>query len=184
MIDASASPAPETRPPASPDELFSALTALGIEFVNQHHAPVMTVQDNRALRGTIDGLHSKNLFLKDKSATLWLIVAEEQQSIDLKALGRHLGAGKFSFANADLLWTVLGVTPGSVTPFAVINDHERRVRVVLDQSLATASQANFHPLDNTQTTSVSGAGLIAFLQASSHAPLLVDFTKLSSPAVS
>jgi Ala-tRNA(Pro) deacylase len=164
--------------------LFSALTQLGIDCANHHHAPVMTVEDNRALRGVIPGLHSKNLFLKDKSSGLWLVVAEEQQSIDLKALGRVLQVGKFSFANAETLLTVLGVPPGSVTPFAIINDPEHRVRVVLDQSLARALQVNFHPLTNTQTTTLRGSDLVTFLQAFEHDPLLINFTALDAPSSS
>ena len=169
---------------ATPEALFSTLSQLGIDYVNHHHAPVMTVEDNRALRGTIPGLHAKNLFLKDKSGGLWLVVAEEQQCIDLKALAGYLGVGKFSFANADMLLKVLGVAPGSVTPFAIINDPERLVRVVLDPALAHAPQVNFHPLVNTQTTTIQGSDLVSFLQSLQHDPWVVDFTRLDAPTSS
>ena len=165
---------PETVP-ATPDALFARLGALAIPFVNHTHAPVMTVAESQALRGTINGLHSKNLFLKDKKGGLWLVVAWEDQSIDLKTLRKRLGAANLSFANADLMAEVLGVTPGSVTPFAVINDRGRAVRVVLDQTLAQGEVVNFHPLDNAQTTSLSGQHLLTFLRAEHHDPMVLDF---------
>lgn len=110
------------------------------------------------------------------------MVAEESQTIDLKALRQRLGAANLSFAKPERLLEVLGVTPGTVTPFAVINDSVGAVRVVLDQALATAPQASFHPLDNAQTTTTSGAGLLAFLDAVQHPPLLIDFTLTTAPA--
>jgi Ala-tRNA(Pro) deacylase len=156
--------------------LFETLSRLGIEYLNHAHAVVMTVEQSQALRGPIHGLHAKNLFLKDKKGGLWLVVTEEGQTIDLKDLRKRLGVANLSFGKAELLWDVLGVTPGTVTPFAVINDAAGLVRLVLDAKLANAAQANFHPLDNAQTTTVSGAGLLKFLQAFDHAPWIVDFT--------
>lgn len=162
-------------PPATPQILLAKLSQLGIQAVNHRHAPVMTVEESRALRGAIPGLHAKNLFLKDKKRGLWLVVAEESQAIDLKNLRKRLGVANLSFAKADVLMAALGVTPGAVTPFAVINDPDGLVRVVLDQTLAEAAQASFHPLDNAQNTTVSGAELLTFLDAMGHAPMVVDF---------
>ena len=168
-------------PTATPETVHAKLSQLGIEYVNHSHAPVMTVAESQALRGPLSGLHAKNLFLKDKKGGLWLVVVEECRTLDLKALRQRLGVANLSFAKPDVLMAALGVTPGSVTPFAVINDDARRVRVVLDKALAEAEQANFHPLDNANTTTVSGAGLLIFLNALGHAPLVLDFTSPQSP---
>ncbi|MBL4693703.1 MAG: prolyl-tRNA synthetase associated domain-containing protein [Magnetovibrio sp.] len=162
---------------ASPKDLLKALDALGIVTKSHSHAPLMTVEDSQRLRGDIKGLHSKNLFLKDKKKQLWLIVCEENVVINLKSLKTHLGSAALSFAKRDLLFDVLGVLAGSVTPFSVLNDSHARVRIVLDQTLAQAKLVNFHPLINTQTTTISGADLCKFLDAYGHAPIVMDFTK-------
>ncbi|MCR4379105.1 MAG: prolyl-tRNA synthetase associated domain-containing protein [Rhodospirillales bacterium] len=167
---------PPKAAPATAHQLFETLSRLNIEYLNHSHAAVMTVEQSQALRGPIHGLHAKNLFLKDKKGGLWLVVAEEGQSIDLKDLRKRLGVANLSFAKAEILMDVLGVTPGTVTPFAVINDGGAQVRLVLDAKLANAPQTNFHPLDNAQTTTVSGAGLVKFLHSFDHAPLIINFT--------
>jgi Ala-tRNA(Pro) deacylase len=111
------------------------------------------------------------LFLRDKKGAPYLVVAREHAAIELRALHRLLGAsGRFSFGSAELMGEVLGVAPGSVTPFAVINDTDKRVTVVLDASLMTHDTLNFHPLVNTATTSISRDGLLKFLAATGHAP--------------
>lgn len=162
--------------PATSDELLDRLAALGIVATTHTHAPVMSVEESRQLRGDIVGAHAKNLFLKDKKKKLWLLVAEESQAVDLKRLRTLIGSAGLSFGRAEVLFDVLGVTPGSVTPFAVINDPLGHVTVVLDQTLATEAQVNFHPLINTRTTTLKGSGLLAFLKAHNHEPMIVDFT--------
>ncbi|MFC1674125.1 prolyl-tRNA synthetase associated domain-containing protein, partial [Pseudomonadota bacterium] len=146
--------------PFTSEQLLARLQELGIPATTQNHAAVMTVEESQRLRGTIDGAHAKNLFLKDKKKRLWLVVAEESHPIDLKSLRHTIGSANLSFGRAQLLEHVLAVQPGSVTPFAVINDAEALVTVVLDQSLADADQVSFHPLTNTQSTTVSGADLL------------------------
>lgn len=168
--------------PAAPEALFLVLRALNIAFTNHTHAPVMTVEQSRALRGDISGLHAKNLFLKDKKGGFWLVAAEESQTVDLKVLRKQLGVANLSFAPPATLMEVLGVTPGTVTPFSVLNDRAGRARVVLDRALAEAHEANFHPLDNAQTTTLGGAELVRFLTALDHAPLVVDFTPADQTA--
>src|SRR6476620_5628457 len=120
-------------PPLTPEELFARLDALGIAYRTYTHRPVFTVAAAVALRGELPGGHCKSLFLKDKKGGLWLVVALEERRIDLKRLADALGAPRFSFGNADLLFGVLGVRPGSVTPFALANDTAQRVAVVLDR---------------------------------------------------
>src|SRR5215831_8431540 len=138
-------------PPLTPEQLFERLDALGIAHRTYTHPPVFTVAEAVALRGQLPGGHCKSLFLKDKKGGLWLVVALEEREIDLKRLATQLGAPRFSFGNAELLFEVLGVRPGSVTPFALLNDNAHRVRVVLDRGMLEYSPLNYHPLENDRT---------------------------------
>ena len=161
-----------TKAPAqTPDQLFAFLDSLGIAHKTVTHPPVFTVDEARELRGQLPGGHTKNLFLRDKKHELYLVVAPEDASIDLKGLHRLLGAnGRFSFGSADLLGEVLGVSPGSVTPFSAINDTEARVTVVLDAVMMEHETLNYHPLTNTMTTAISRDNLVKFLEATGHPP--------------
>jgi Ala-tRNA(Pro) deacylase len=166
---------------ATPDDLFAFLDRLGIAHPTMIHAPLFTVEQSQTLRGQIAGGHSKNLFLKDKKDALFLVVALEDAVIDLKGLHRLLGAsGRFSFGSADLMREVLGVTPGAVTPFGAINDTEGRLTVVLDAAMMQHPILNYHPLVNTQTTSIAREDLITFLRATGHIPHITAVT--GSPA--
>jgi Ala-tRNA(Pro) deacylase len=166
--------------PHTPATLFAYLDSLGIAHSTVTHPPVFTVEQAKALRGRINGAHTKNLFLRDKKHELYLVVALESAQVDLKGLHRLLGAnGRFSFGAADLLREVLGVEPGSVTPLAAVNDTDGRVTVVLDAPLMEYEVVNFHPLLNTMTTTLSRADLIKFLDATGHEPRI---ERLSGPA--
>jgi Ala-tRNA(Pro) deacylase len=159
------------RMPATPADLFAFLDKLGIAHPTVTHAPLFTVEESQALRGTIPGAHTKNLFLKDKKGALFLVTALEDAVIELKSLHRRLGAaGRFSFGAADLMREALGIEPGAVTPFAALNDGERRVSVVLDAELMRHASINCHPLTNTMTTTLARADLIRFLEATGHPP--------------
>ena len=158
-------------PPITPNALFAALDGLGIAHTTVRHPPLFTVEQSRTLRGQIPGGHTKNLFLRDKKGALYLMVALEDAEIELKGLHRLLGAaGRFSFGSADLLREVLGVAPGSVTPFAAINDTEGRVTVVLDAAMMEHATLNYHPLTNTMTTSIGRDDLVRFLDWTGHPP--------------
>lgn len=160
--------------PHSRDDLLARLAALGIDAPTVDHPPLYTVADSQALRGEIAGAHSKNLFLKDRKDALFLVVALEDATIDLKRIHERIGAsGKVSFGKPELLMEVLGVEPGSVTPFGVLNDGGGRVQVVLDARLMQAATLNFHPLVNTATTSIGRDGLVAFLAAVGHPPRIL-----------
>jgi Ala-tRNA(Pro) deacylase len=161
--------------PATPADLFARLDALGIPHRTVQHAPVFTVEEARAHRGALPGAHTKNLFLKDKKDRLYLVVALEERRIDLTALSKRLGAARFSFGNADLLMQVLGVPPGSVTPFALINDPEHRVTVVLDADMLKQDPVNYHPLSNDQTTALSPKDLLKFIESCGHRAQILDF---------
>jgi Ala-tRNA(Pro) deacylase len=160
-------------PRASPDELFAYLDSLGVAHQTVSHPPVFTVEEARAQRDRdhLAGAFTKNLFLRDKKGALFLIVAPEDADIELRSLHRLLGAtGRFSFASAELMRELLGVEPGSVTPFAVMNDKACRVTVVLDAAMMAHDVLNFHPLANTGTTTISREGLLKFLEATGHRP--------------
>ena len=153
----------------TPEQLFSALDALGIKYSTVKHPPLFTVEQSRNLRGQIPGGHTKNLFLRDKTYETYLVVALEDADIDLKGLHRLLGAnGRFSFGSADLLREVLGVEPGAVTPFGAINDTEGRVTIVLDTAMMEHETLNYHPLVNTMTTSIKRDDLVKFLKSTGH----------------
>jgi len=157
--------------PATPSDLFGFLDRLGIAHQTVTHPALFTVEQSRVLRGTIPGGHTKNLFLRDKKETLFLVSALEDAVIELKSLHRRLGAsGRFSFGSADLMRETLGIEPGAVTPFAAMNDVDGRVTVVLDAAMMAHRTLNFHPLLNTMTTSIAAADLICFLAATGHRP--------------
>ncbi len=160
--------------PAVPEDLFRRLEELGIGTRTVHHRPVFTVEEAKTHRGDLPGGHTKNLLLRNKKGTMWLLVCREDLVIDLKALGTRLGAGRFSFGSPERLMKYLGVTPGAVTPFAVINDHDRKVQVVLDRLALEDEPLHFHPLDNAMTTAIAAADLLRFLEAEDHPPQLID----------
>jgi Ala-tRNA(Pro) deacylase len=160
--------------PATPADLFAYLDTLGIAHQTVTHPAAFTVEEARELRGTIPGGHTKNLFLRDKKGTPFLVVALEDTEIELKSLHRLLGAtGRFSFGSAELMRELLGVKPGSVTPFAAINDTAGRVTIVLDAAMMAHEVLHFHPLVNTGTTTISRDGLLKFLEATGHPPRIV-----------
>jgi Ala-tRNA(Pro) deacylase len=161
-------------PPLTPDQLFARLDAIGIAHRTHTHPPVFTVAEAVALRGQLPGGHCKSLFLKDKKGGLWLVVTLEECRVDLKRLAAALAAPRFSFGNAELLYEVLGVKPGSVTPFALVNDRGHRVTIVLDRAMLGHDPLNYHPLENDRTTAISPADLLRFIAACGHTPRILD----------
>jgi Ala-tRNA(Pro) deacylase len=164
--------------PATPDRLFERLAALGIEARSVEHPPVFTVEEAKALRGELPGGHIKNLFLRNKKGAMWLVTCLEDRQIDLKVLAGALGAGRFSFGSAERLMAHLGILPGAVTPFSVVNDRDKAVRVVLDRALLDRSPINCHPLVNHMTTAIAPDDLVRFLEAEGHPPLILDLDRL------
>lgn len=162
--------------PARPADLFARLDALGIAHATVRHPPIFTVAEGADLKAAIPGVHSKNLFLKDKSGRLALVCACSETTVALNRLHRTLGFDRFSFGAPDLMLEVLGVTPGSVTLFALINDTARKVTLILDAALLAGEPISFHPLTNEATTSISRAGVAAFVRAWGGAVHVVDFS--------
>jgi len=159
----------------SPQQLFARLDALGLGHRTVEHAPVFTVEQAKQHRGELPGHHIKNLFLRNKKEAMWLVVALEDRAVDLKRLGEVLGAGRLSFGSPERLRTHLGVEPGAVTPFALVNDSARKVTLVLDRGIVEGGPVNAHPLTNTMTTAISFADLERFFEATGHAPQWLDF---------
>jgi len=160
--------------PASPEDLIAYLDSLGVASETVEHPPLHTVEESKALRGDIPGPNAKNLFVKDKKSRLFLLSLGEDTPIDLKRVHEKIGAsGRVSFGSGELLEEVWGVKPGAVTPFGAINDKAARVTVVLDAELMSHPRVNFHPLVNTRTTGLSPEGLLKFLRATGHEPLVV-----------
>ena len=163
-----------TDAPSSPEDLFARLEGLGIAFETHHHPPVFTVEEAQAHCSHLPGGHCKNLLLRDKKKKTYLVVALDERPIDLKSLPDKIGSGRLSFASADRLWQYLGVKPGSVTPFALINDPNQEVTVFLDKAMMEEhALLNYHPLQNTMTTAITPADLLAFIRDCGHEPTLV-----------
>jgi Ala-tRNA(Pro) deacylase len=158
-------------------DLFALLDRHGIDHATCEHPAVFRVGEGEAVKAAIPGAHTKNLFLKDAKRRLWLVSALDTAVIDLKTLHHTIGAARLSFGSPDLLLGTLGVRPGSVSAFALINDTEHRVGFVLDAALADAAMVNFHPLANTATTSLTRPGFRRFLEIIGVAPIIVDFAR-------
>lgn len=167
-------------PPVSRAELFAFLDALGIAHRTVDHAPVFTVAEGEAIKADMPGGHTKNLFLKDKKGALILISALQSTDIALNQLHKTIHGARLSFGSADLLEETLGVTPGSVTAFAIINDPDHRVRFILDKALMDHEIVNFHPLKNDATTAVTSADLLAFVRALGREPEVLDLAALGA----
>ncbi|MBM3490335.1 MAG: prolyl-tRNA synthetase associated domain-containing protein [Alphaproteobacteria bacterium] len=159
--------------PASPKDLFDRLAALGIATRTVEHPPLFTVEESRRLRGALPGGHCKSLFLRDKKERMFLLVALEDCPIDLKVLPELLQCGRLSFGSPERLMRHLGVRPGAVTPFALINDTAHQVALALQQALLAADPLNFHPLVNTLTTAIAPGDLLRFFQATGHPPRML-----------
>jgi Ala-tRNA(Pro) deacylase len=160
-------------------DLIAFFDAHAIAHDTTDHPAVFRVGEGEGIKDDIPGAHTKNLFLKDAKGRLWLISAQDDTAIDLKRLHTVIGSARLSFGSAELMEQTLGVTPGSVTAFGLINDVERRLTFVLDRRLAQAERVNFHPLTNTATTGVSREGFAAFLAALGVTPIVVDFAAMA-----
>jgi Ala-tRNA(Pro) deacylase len=159
------------------DDLIAFLDEHALAHRTVEHPAVFRVDDGLEIKQDLPGGHTKNLFLKDAKGQLWLISALGETVIDLKRLHGVIGSARLSFGSADRLYEALGVTPGSVTALALINDPQHKVRFVLDAALAAADPVNFHPLVNTATTAISQDHFRRFLAALGIQPVIVDFAK-------
>ena len=157
-----------------PNIVFDRLEQLNIKTTTHEHPPLFTVEDSKKLRGDLPGLHCKNLFLRAKKNEMWLIVCREDLKIDLKELGQKLGGSRLSFGSSDRLLNFLGVMPGSVSPFALINDDKKAVKVVLEKEMMECPLLNFHPLTNEKTTSIKPSDLLKYITSCGHKFEILD----------
>ncbi|MEO0497623.1 MAG: prolyl-tRNA synthetase associated domain-containing protein [Pseudomonadota bacterium] len=163
--------------------LLERLEAEGLAATTHDHEAVFTVAESEDLHRKLPGAHSKNLFLKDKKSRYFLVTAAHDTQIDLKRIHKLIGAqGRVSFGKADALMSLLGVEPGSVTPFGVVNDAEKQVTMILDNALMDHDIGNYHPLTNTATTTIAQTDLIAFLKGTGHDPQIIDVSE-NNPAL-
>lgn len=162
--------------PTSPEALIKALTEYEIGMSVHHHPAVFTVEESQKIDAQIPGVHTRNLFLKDKKGAMFLVTLRHDTRVDLNKLNTLLGAGRFSFGSPERLWTYLGVRPGSVTPFAIINDKNHDVTLVLEEGMMQQKLVNYHPLINTMTLGITPDGLLKFLEKISVIPRIVDLS--------
>ena len=161
----------------TPAELFQFMDSLGIQHSTKYHPPVFTVAESESLRDEIPGGHTKNLFLKDKKDRYFLLTVDEHATVDLKTVHQVVGgASKFSFGKPEKLMEYLGVIPGAVTAFGIVNDTNKDVTIVLDADLMKNDIVNCHPLSNDATTSISSSDLIRFVEATGHTAHILKVT--------
>ena len=163
----------EVRSHASREDVLRRLAELGIATRTVEHEAVFTVAESEQLERDLPGGHTRNLFLKDAKGRLFLVVAEAHAVVDLKTLHKTIGCARLSFGKADLLLATLGVTPGSVNAFAIVNDHEKAVTMIIDADLMAHDTINSHPMVNTATTAIARDDLIRFIRASGHEPQIM-----------
>lgn len=169
--------------PATREQLFDYLSSLGIAHQTVAHSAVFTVAESDAIHkhDLLPGGHTKNLFLKDKKGRVFLVVALNNADIDLKQLHKLIGgSGRLSFGKPELLFELLGVQPGSVTPLALINDTQQRVTVILDEAMMTHDKLNYHPLENTATTNIGREDFLCFIRSCGHEPKIVAVSGVSA----
>jgi len=161
--------------PTRPEALLARLRDLGIEFTLYHHQAVFTVAESETLDAEIPGTHCRNLFLRDKKKNNFLVVLQNATEVEIKKLPPLIGSDRLSFGSAERLWEYLGVRPGSVCPYSVINDTENQVKLCLDKSMMETDIVNYHPLINAMTVGVKPADLIRFIESCGHNVHIVDF---------
>lgn len=164
--------------PCTRRDLFAYLDRLDIAHDTQDHAPTFTVEESAAIKTKMPGAHTKNLFLKDKAGRLFLICAKADTRLQINRLHPILGCKRLSFGKAELLLEHLGVVPGSVTLFSILNDTHNAVTLILDEALTRHKIVNFHPLRNDATTAISSEDMMKFANATGHEPLVIDFAQM------
>jgi len=156
---------------------MARLEALGLPYTLYHHEPIFTAAEGQHLKDIIPAVHIKNLFLRDKKERMRLVVLPDEINPDLKTLAPAIGLDRISFGSPERLWKYLGVRPGSVCPFAAMNDTGNEVEVIVDETAAKASAVSVHPMINTMSVTISGPDLLRFLDSIGHSPKLLDLSK-------
>ncbi len=169
--------------PISRCQLFALLDQMGIDHETREHEAVFTVAESAPVKAAMPGGHSKNLFVKDKKGALILVTAWAETPIDLVALGKHLGVkGRLSFGKPELMQAVLGVAPGSVTPFALANDSAKQLqKVIIDKAFFDFDRVWFHPLENTASTAILPGDLLKFMKGLGFQPEILPLAEIKRP---
>lgn len=163
--------------PTSPAQLLQRLDEIQIIYKIYEHEPMFTVADGEHIKDSIPGIHCRNLFIRDKKETMFLVVARNETKINMKKLQALLDCGRLSFGSEKRLWQYLGIRPGSVCPFTIMNDKENHVRVILDKSMMDSDELlNYHPLDNAMTIGISPDDLLKFIKECNHEPVIMDLS--------
>ena len=160
--------------------LLADLAALAIPFAAHEHAAVFTVEESRAVDHQFPGAHTKNLFLKDAAGVFWLVTVPADARVDLKSLPAAIGCKRVSFGRPDDMVRLIGITPGSVTPLAMINAAPGTISAVLDSALAAADRINVHPLRNSGTLGLAGADVLRLLRHWGHGPLIAPIPVIAA----
>ena len=167
--------------PATRDDLYTVFHACDIAFDTLEHPPIFTVADGADIKAAIPGASTKNLFLKDKKGAFFLICAVATTQIRINRLHNVLGCKRLSFGKEEALYEHLGVRPGSVTLYSIINDPDFAVTLILDGALLKESRVNFHPLENTATTGISRGDMLRFIAHLGREPIIIDFSDVDVP---
>lgn len=154
----------QTSPRFYAQNLLDFMTNSGVLYELHTHPAIFTVEEACQIDLHIPGTHTRNLFLRDHRETMFLVTLRHNTRIDLKKLSALLGAGRLSFGSPNRLWTYLGVKPGSVTPLSILNDTDKKVKLILEQDMMDAERINFHPLDNTMTIGMAPSQLMTILE--------------------
>ncbi|MFN3826168.1 MAG: prolyl-tRNA synthetase associated domain-containing protein [Micavibrio sp.] len=182
MTDLAAAPSPDQPLPVPAAALLALFEERGITYRLYHHEPVFTVEESLEIERDMPGAHCRNLFVRDKKGTMFLVVARNETKVDMKKLADLLGCGRLSFGSPERLWSYLGVRPGSVCPFAIINDKEKAVQIVLDQSMMAYDIVNYHPMENHMTVGLSPDDLLAYIRYTDHEPRILDLSSAQPDA--
>lgn len=168
--------------PTTAAQLLALLQQIGIDYRLYQHQPVFTVAESLEIERDMPGAHCRNLFVRDKKENMYLVVAQNETRIDMKKLSDLLGCGRLSFGSAERLWQYLGVRPGSVCPFAIINDKDKAVTIILDAAMMQNAIVNYHPMENHMTVGLAPADLMRFIEHSGHVPRLMDLAPAAPDA--
>lgn len=169
-------------PPFYAQNLLDFLKNQQISYKLYNHEPVFTVEESHKVDKGIPGTHTRNLFLRDKKETMFLVTLRHDTLLDLKKLSDLLGAGRFSFGSPERLWTYLGVKPGSVTPLSILNDTGRKVQLILEKGMMDTQLVNFHPLDNSMTVGMAPSELMTILEKQGIKPQIMDLSPAAPDA--
>ena len=156
-------------------DLLTMLSRDNIKYDVYEHPSLHTVEESKKLRGKIEGIHTKNLFLKNKKNKFFLFSCQESTIVDLKRLKKELKLGNISFARDLYLKNILGVKPGSVTPFGLINDQNNEIKFFLDKKILYHKKVNFHPLVNTSTVSLDIKDFLLFMKKNNKLVNIFNF---------